>query len=170
MECPVCQRRDIPAEAQVCPQCDADLRGLRLVSEFKSTSVPVPVASARPAWPLVLVAVGLLGAGLLLGRGIAPADATTTSVVPVSAVAPGARDELQALRDSIRSLRANTAVAPGNAETRAFTYVVRRGDTLRGIAWRLYGRASLAERLQQENNISNPRRLPIGRRLRLFTL
>ncbi|QJX47827.1 LysM peptidoglycan-binding domain-containing protein [Hymenobacter taeanensis] len=120
-------------------------------------------------WPLVLAAFGLLGGGLIVGWGLAPAISTSPPVAVSNIVTSAANTQLQALRDSLQILKARSAASPGAAPTE-FTYVVRRGDTLRGIAWRLYGRAALASRLQQENNIHDPRRLPIGRRLRLFTL
>jgi hypothetical protein len=169
MTCPVCQRRDLPAEISVCPQCDADLSGMQLVAELQAVSAQPLTVVASPsrlrAWgPLAVGAVALLGSGLLIGKGIGsanPPSIVSTTVVapkpePIPPVAAAPTSPIQSTAES---------VAP-EAEAGAFTYVV----TLRGIAWRLYGKASMADRLGKENGIKEPRRLAIGRRLRVFSI
>ncbi|GAA3984661.1 hypothetical protein GCM10022407_32080 [Hymenobacter antarcticus] len=77
-------------------------------------------------------------------------------------------------RDSLASLRQQITATQnpkqGKNAASGFVYVVRKGDTLNGIAWRLYGRAELAEQLRQLNQIADPRKLPIGKSLRLVTI
>lgn len=176
MDCPVCLRRDLPAEALACPQCDANLRGLRLLAIARvPKEAPIADSPSGFKWPMALAAVVLLAGGVLLGRGL---TATPPVITPsLGAVKPASIKvndvmalNLAAARDSIRALQGGATNASPGRQTGTFTYVVRRGDTLRGIAWRLYGRAALAEKLQAENGIADPRRLQIGRKLRLFSI
>ena len=174
MTCPVCERQNIPAEAAACPQCDTDLRGLRLITAMRAavpTTIALPAADppARPWWPLAAGAAVLLCGGLLLGRGLAPAPnaaITPPAVGPLTTAAPN-RATIQELRDTIETLRKQQNEPPAVVTGNGFAYVVRRGDTLRRISWRLYGRTSLASRLQAENRIDDPRRLAIGQKLHL---
>ena len=167
MDCPVCLRRDLPADALTCPQCDANLRGLRLLAVARvPKEAPVAESPAGFKWPMALAAVVLLAGGLLLGRGLTATPPVITPPLGAVKPAPVTFSDVMALnlaaaRDSIRALQ-------GGAGT--FTYVVRRGDTLRSIAWRLYGRAALAEKLQAKNGITDPHRLQIGRKLLLFSI
>ena len=166
MDCPVCLRRDLPADALTCPQCDANLRGLRLLAVARLKGAPIADGPAGFKWPMLLAAVVLLAGGLLLGRGLTATPPVITPPLGAVKPAPVTVSDVMALnlaaaRDSIRELQ-------GGAGT--FTYVVRRGDTLRSIAWRLYGRAALAEKLQAKNRITDPRRLQIGRKLLLFSI
>jgi nucleoid-associated protein YgaU len=161
MTCPVCERSGLTADLSSCPRCDADLRGLRLVAALQA----VPPAPPRHWGWLAGVAVALLGGGWLLGHGLnRPAPDITASVATETVP----RMALVAARDSLRLRLVAPPVVPPVAPT--FTYVVRRGDTLRGIAWRLYGRAGLAGRLQTDNSVTEPKRLQIGQRLRVFAL
>lgn len=176
MDCPVCLRRDLPAEALACPQCDANLRGLRLLAVARvPKEAPIDVSPSGFKWPMAFAAVALLTGGLLLGRGLTATPPVITPPLSAVKLAPTKADDVMALnlasaRDSIRALQGGAANASPGRQTGTFTYVIRRGDTLRGIAWRVYGRAALAEKLQAENGIANPRRLQIGRKLRLFSI
>lgn len=176
MDCPVCLRRDLPAEALACPQCDANLRGLRLLAVAQVTKeAPIAVSPSGFKWPMALAAVVLLAGGLLLGRGLTATPPVITPPLGSVNTAPVKANDIKAInlaaaRDSIRALQGGAASALTGRQTGTFTYVVRRGDTLRGIAWRLYGRAALAEKLQVENGIADPRRLQIGTKLRLFSI
>lgn len=173
MTCPVCQRRDLPAEISVCPQCDADLSGMQLVAELQAVSAqPLTVVASPPrlrAWgPLAVGAVALLGSGLLIGKGISSAN--PPSIVSTTVVAPKPEPIPPVPVAPASSVQSTTESVAPEPDAGAFTYVVRRGDTLRGIAWRLYGKASMADRLGKENGIKEPRRLAIGRRLRVFSI
>jgi len=144
---------------------------MQLVAALQAAATQ-PVAEVAPpprmrSWaPLTVGGIMLLGGGLLLGRGIGPATPVPTTLPTVISPPPRVTASVIAKDSTIQ------AVAPALSEAASgtFTYVVRPGDTLRGIAWRLYGKASLAERLGKDNGITEPRRLPVGRRLRVFSI
>lgn len=131
------------------------------------------VTRSQPWGLLSLAAVALLGGGLALGRGLSLGGLgnSTSSVSPTTGLTTkpdvALATALVAARDSVRTIMRETTPSP-HAGT--FTYVVRRGDTLRGIAWRLYGRAGLWEQLGKANHISDPHRLPVGKHLQLLNL
>ena len=66
---------------------------------------------------------------------------------------------------------AQTSAAPSDSRTAAsvetLDYVVRRGDTLIDLATAYMNRPLDYRRVQRENRVANPRRLPIGRTLAL---
>jgi len=186
MDCPVCLRLNVPSDLLACPQCDTDLQGLRLLENLRisatqpallpsSTNTTAPTAAKRPAWTLpTVVGLMMLAIGVVTGQigflpnALAPAKPVVAEALPdalsVSAVY---KDSLVLLRRQITTIQ---GLKQGDKATSGFVYVVRQGDTLRGIAWRLYGRAELAEQLRELNQIADPRRLPVGKPLRLMSI
>ena len=184
MDCPVCQRQNVPPEFSACPQCDTDLRGLRLLESLRisaaqlapsSPSISVQTAAKRPAWVLpALVGAMMLTVGVVAGRiGIWPSNPLPPTQIAAEAL-PDVQSASAVYKDSLALLRQQIAATrnlkQGEKGESGFVYVVRKGDTLHGIAWHLYGRAELAEQLGQLNQIADPRRLPIGKSLRLMSI
>jgi nucleoid-associated protein YgaU len=116
----------------------------------------------------------MLCAGLVAGRWSLSTAAPTVSKTSDAGISPATHSTVAVYQDSLLALRqqlaANKELHTNATPGSGFMYVVRRGDTLRGIAWRLYGRVELAEQLGQLNQIADPRRLPIGKRLRLLSI
>lgn len=184
MDCPVCQRQNVPPEFSGCPQCDTDLRGLRLLESLRISaaqpvtsppSISVRPAAKRPAWVLpALLGVVMLTVGVVAGRiGALPNTPSPASQNAAQAL-PDTQSASAVYKDSLALLHQQIAaiqtLKQGEKAASGFVYVVRKGDTLNGIAWRLYGRAELAEQLRQLNQIADPRRLPIGKSLRLMSI
>jgi nucleoid-associated protein YgaU len=57
------------------------------------------------------------------------------------------------------------SLTPSAAGTAGRTYVVRNGDTLRGLALKFYGDASLVDLIAQANHITDPTRVYQGMEL-----
>ncbi len=195
MTCPVCHTQGLASTDANCRQCNADFRGLHLLTQLENhfgiqeeTHSAAQLETRRTAQRAVQTARrwgGLAGlVGLLLAAGILIRQQFTSTVTPVVAAAmvPQQRydslvSHLAAMQRPVAAASVETAVPPpapaaepATTDDATYTYVVRRGDTLRRIAWQLYGRSSLAPRLQALNGIADPRRLQIGQRLRVFTI
>lgn len=194
MDCPVCHTQGLAATDATCRQCNADFSGLRLLAQlekqlstqeeaqratlFEEQRTAQRAVQTARRWGALAGLVGLLlAAGVLLRQRPVP---PLTPVVVAAVVPPHRYDsvvsQLSELPHPAAAPTAAAAPLPVSAEElttadgATYTYVVRRGDTLRRIAWRLYGRSSLAPRLQALNHIADPRRLQIGQRLRVFTI
>lgn len=64
------------------------------------------------------------------------------------------------------SNRKKTTTKKTATRTKTKIYVVKQGDTLWGIAYKLFGDGSKWRQLADDNGIKNPRKLPTGKRLK----
>lgn len=129
-----------------------------------------PRRGPRILWGRVLLLGAFLILAFLLGR------ATAGSGVPQERV-DALRAQLAEMEDEIARLEAAQEAEPSPEPTteptpdetapvsEGETYVVGRGDTLRGIAEDFYGNAALDDCIAEANGIDEPEALSVGTEL-----
>lgn len=132
LTCPVCDRPGNQTDR--CPNCDAGLEDLRLLSGLSPLDVTATAGPAeRSGSPVIWTAVvGALGLAIGFGLPRAPLPSPAPSAQPVMTNVP----------------RIQPAPAPLQVE--GFRYRVRPGDSLWRIAERLYGDGNLYPLLRAE--------------------
>ena len=129
-------------------------------------------ASDRPPrvlWGRVVALAVFLALAFWLGRSTAPGDAGA-DLAGVQQDLEDARAEIDDLEQQLaagaeeptpQATAESTPLATGEEQS----YVVKEGDTLRGIAIKFYGDPALASLIMEANGIDDAQQLSIGQEL-----
>lgn len=153
--CQVCQHPNI--EDNTCPNCETDLTLIRMLIELPAQDESALSPSAiSPAYPRRKQALLFLLAGLILGIIGSFAFSTYSSSPPQ--LAARSTSMLPALDPSLTLIASSPSITPPEpgieaspATCTGFRYIVRPGDSLTLIAWRLYGDADRWVRIAEVN-------------------
>ena len=129
-----------------------------------------PKTGNKVLWGRVLALAVALFLAFLLGRGTAPSSGVSASRVEAL---QDEIDQLQKENDDLQSLLAEPSPSPTTIDTtdevvppgEGETYVVERGDTLRGIAETFCGDASFDDVIAEANDIQDAGALSVGMEL-----
>ena len=129
-------------------------------------------ASDRPPrvlWGRVVALVVFLALAFWLGRSTAP-ESPGAELARVEDQLEDARVEIDDLQEQLSAAAENPTPEPTAESTplatgEEQTYVVKSGDTLRGIAEKFYGDAALASLIMEANDITDAQQLSIGQEL-----
>lgn len=129
-----------------------------------------PRRGPKILWGRLLLLGVFLILAFLLGRATAGSGVPQERVDALRAQIAERDDEiarLQAAQETETSPEPTTTPTPEPtaAVPEGETYVVRRGDTLRGIAEDFYGNASLDDCIAEANGIDDPEALSVGAEL-----
>ena len=127
-------------------------------------------------WGRIIALAALALVAFWLGRSSASGSASETELTETKTRLQQAQGEIDDLEAQLRALNAAegaeegspspspeaTEAAAGGEEQ---TYVVKSGDTLRGIAQRFYCDASLDDVIAEANGIDDPAELSVGAEL-----
>lgn len=127
----------------------------------------------RILWGRVIALLAIVVLAFVLGRATAGSGASQAEIDRLEDEVADLTAENQELQEANAALLEPTpeptftepAVTAGEGEDRF--YVVKEGDTLRGIAIRFYGDPSLDDLIAEANDISDPTQLSVGTRLRI---
>lgn len=137
-----------------------------------------PGAGVRVLWGrLIALGVALLLA-FVAGRASAPEGVSPREVDTAREQLAAARAEIERLKTRAATTEPAATASPTptptatsspspspTAQGREQVYVIQPGDTLRGIAVKFYGDASLATLIAQANNIQDPAKIRAGQKL-----
>lgn len=127
-----------------------------------------PRPGGKILWGRVLALAIALFLAFLLGRSTAPTGvdpSRLTSLQKENDELTQENDDLEALltEPTPEATETETAEEPAEEEEpEGQTYVVKRGDTLRGIAQTFCGDPSFDDAIADYNDIADPTSLPIG--------
>ena len=124
-------------------------------------------------WGRIIALAALALVAFWLGRSTAAGSASEKELADTKARLEEAQTEIDDLEAQLRALNAaegaeaatpsptpDTTEAAGGGEEQ--TYVVKSGDTLRGIAQRFYCDSSLDDVIAEANDIADPTELSVG--------
>lgn len=131
---------------------------------------------ARVLWGRVITLGVVLILVFLFGRSTAPEGVPRSELDDVRGQLASARAQIERLQAQPQAEPTPTPgtspaasptpqTSPAAAQTEQRSYTVRSGDTLRGIAQRMYGNANLASFLAEANGITDPTKLQVGKTL-----
>jgi hypothetical protein len=130
-----------------------------------------PRGRPKVLWGRVVALSLVLIFAFWLGRASAPDGVNQSEIDRLEAELADANEEIDGLRAELQtqpepetSPTAESTPDDG-AAAEGDTYVVERGDTLRGVAERFYDDASLAECIQEANGIDDAGQLSVGMEL-----
>ncbi len=130
-----------------------------------------PRPGGKILWGRVLALAVALFLAFLLGRGTAPSSGAPASRIEAL---QDEIDQLQKENDDLQGLLAEPSPSPTTIDTtdneddtavQGETYVVERGDTLRGIAETFCGDASFDDVIAEANGIEDAGQLSVGAEL-----
>ncbi len=122
----------------------------------------------RVLWGRVVVLFVFLLVAFLIGRwttGGSDDAELRAQLTEARAEIDELEQQLQAVEEQPAPVVTETAEAtetPAAQETQEQTYIVKAGDTLRGIATRFYGDPALADLIMEANGIEDPEALGVG--------
>ena len=123
----------------------------------------------RVLWGRVLALIVFLALAFWLGRSSAP-ESSDTELTRVQGELQDAQDEIDDLEQQLAAEDENASPQPTAESTPVTTgeeqtYVVKQGDTLRGIAIKFYGDPALASLIMEANGIEDAQSLSVGAEL-----
>lgn len=125
----------------------------------------------RVLWGRVIALVVFLGLAFWLGRSTAGSQESSEELQAALQRAEQAESEIDDLQAQIAAQAETEPTPEATAEStpgatgEEQTYVVRSGDTLRGIAQKFYGDSSLEDIIAEANGIDDPTELRVGAEL-----
>jgi LysM repeat protein len=130
-----------------------------------------PRSGSKVLWGRILALAIALFLAFLLGRSTAPKGIPESRLKSVQ----DQNEELSQENEDLQALLAEPSASPSASDTPADdtsepaaggeTYVVEKGDTLRGIAQTFCGDPSLDDLIAEANDIADPANLPVGTEL-----
>lgn len=169
MKCPVCQAPDLPDDQKQCAQCGSDLQAFHLTRKIeKSNKNRLGFGLAASLLFLALLVVWVF-TGL-------PGQSANNELLPEDIVeSAGLQEEvsqLQAtneeLNKKLEQLNQQMATMVPKPPERSKEYVVRNGESLFGIARKVYGNGFRYEDLARDNGIKHPERIRTGQKLTIY--
>lgn len=171
MNCPVCEKSDIPdfiREPTVCPQCNSDLKAFMLLNQLEVEVTQQTInqtpdeGSTSPTnvyWKWLIPAIII---GLLAGRYLWPVtnDLEQRTIVQL-------RDSLAILHQLSTKQAVTPSVSQPGVSASETLYVIQKGDYLSKIAQRFYKSRQLYNRIAQDNGIRNVNKIKAGDTLRI---
>jgi LysM repeat protein len=126
-------------------------------------------ARGRILWGRIIALVVALVLAFLFGRATAGGGGSVSanSYARVQRELAAARAQLAGRPAENNATATSPSPEPSTSATteESRTYVVKSGDTLRGIATKFYGDASLADLIAQANHITDPTVISAGTKL-----
>ena len=125
-----------------------------------------PRSGSKVLWGRIVALAVALFLAFLLGRSTAPKGIPTSRVDRLEEEV----SQLEKENDDLRAVLAEPTASPSGSETpvddaktqEGETYIVEKGDTLRGIAETFCGDPSFDDLIAEANDISDPENLPVG--------
>ncbi len=169
MKCPVCQADGLPDELDQCPQCESRLDVFHLtrrIAQARNRLFSITVVMA-----IVLVAVILYW--LLSAPGTKPPEnPAVDAAISENASLKAELNKVNGERDRLLKEVAALKQAPANNEEtpakRTKEYVVQNGETLFGIARKVYGNGFRYKDLARDNNLQDPSHIYTGQKLIIY--
>lgn len=138
LTCPVCDRPKI--EGDICPNCETDLSLIRKLTELPYSPVATPLPQKSPAIAFWFP-IGITILVLLLGIGLGAVGNSFYVQQKDAAVSTVSSPVETSIQSSEISEPPNVMNIPQTCS--GFYYIVRRGDSLSGIATQFYGDGNL---------------------------
>lgn len=176
MNCPVCEKSGIPDERKNCPQCNADLEIFQMTRKLDQTSKN---RLGYGVFASVLFAILLIA---WIFTGFVGQSADTENVQTSQLENARLKTEIQKMKTDLKKMKAEKKIlAKENVsltqkvaeiqkeqEKRVKEYTVKNGETLFGIARKVYGSGFRYVDLARENNLDDPTSIKAGQTLIIY--
>jgi cell division protein FtsB len=170
MECPVCHREGLPDDAVTCPHCQSDLEAFYLSGKIHKTSKNRLIFGYIISALFIIVLVAWILT--CLGK-FGQSQETDESIV---------KDEVERLQKEVAELKkqnetlvVRNKVLTGKVnakiekdDKKESTYMIHEGETLFGIAKKIYGNGYKYKDIAKDNNIQNPDMIIAGQKLIIY--
>jgi len=170
MECSVCHADGLAEDALKCTHCQSDLEAFKLSNEIHKTSKNRLIFGYIISALFIIVLIAWILT--CLGK-FGQSPKTDESIV---------KDEVERLQKEVAELKKQneTLVVRNNVLTgkvnakieeedrKESTYVVCEGETLFGIAKKIYGNGYKYKDIAKDNNIENPDMIVAGQKLIIY--
>jgi cell division protein FtsB len=167
MTCPVCQSSGLPDDVKKCPQCDSDLEAFHMTRKMEGVS--------RNRLSFAVVASLLFIVVVILWLITGMSGKTSDEPPPETADIAAQKEEMKKMsnRNAVlikenEDLKTQIANMKTEKKNRKKEYVVREGETLFGIARRVYGNGFKYVDLARDNNIEEPEKILTGQKLIIY--
>lgn len=164
MECPVCKKSGLSEDVFTCPECKSDLSVLQTFGKVRKTSRTRLILAIVLGIVLLLVVVAWIiswpSAGSEEDVRIAAAEeqVATPDETRRTAGLEQLREENARLKRELEELQAKEEAS----------YTINYGETLFGIARKIYGNGFKYRDIAEINNIENPDSITAGRKLTIY--
>ena len=166
MICPVCKASSLPVELQKCPQCESDLGAFALTRHIDKKS------KSRLNLIIILSALVLVVVVLWLLTGRAGPGIDNSALEELQAEKEALQSEMEAVKSmNVRLFNENSKLKeaaskkPVKPEKKTREYTVQSGESLYGIARKVYGDGDRYVDLMRDNNITDPAAIKVGQKL-----
>ena len=169
MNCPVCQASGLPDELDKCPRCESDLEVFQMTSRIaKSRNNLVTVTVI-----LSILVIAVLLFWLLSGQGSPPAEdqaaqAAISENASLKAELQKVSGEKDKLLQEVSQLKQDAASVKQDTVKRKKEYIVQNGETLFGIARKVYGNGFRYVDLARDNDLEHPEHIVTGQKLIIY--
>jgi len=186
MICPVCQQSNIPALATVCPSCDANLLGIKLLDALEEKYVETVKAKVALEGEQVqkkieyqqvlkkkssrirnLFFLLFLLPILYYFFGRTKPKTITPSVVQVTDSLDSYKKELTEKELALETLNQQLIAIRSTQHVREIQYVVKEGDRLYDLGVLFYNDTTAWHQIAVDNNIYDVKGLPVGDTLQI---
>lgn len=167
MTCPVCQSSGLPDDINKCPQCESDLEAFymtRKIDRLSNNRLTFGIVAS-----ILFIAVLILWfiTGMLGKTAEEPPEEKAVVYVQPDDLKK-LEDQNTNLKNENEDLKKQMAALKTEKEKRKKEYVILEGETLFGIARRVYGNGFKYVDLAKENNIQDPAKILAGQKLIIY--
>ena len=167
MNCPVCQAKGLPDELKKCPQCESDLEVFQLtrkIARGRNTLLSITIITA-----ILLIAVLLywLLSGTIGSIDTEEIDRLKMENANLKEALENVNTEKARLLKEVETLKQEAVMEEEEPRKRVEEYTVREGESLYGIARKVYGNGFRYIDLARDNNIKDPDRIQAGQKLKI---
>ncbi len=167
MECPVCNKKDLPDDETRCPNCNADLEALQVSKKInKDSRNRLSFGIIMSVLFLAVLVIWILTGMTQKEPNATPAESTVTE--DVSSELSNVKMQNETLRTENKNLKQQLAELQKQKAERTKEYVVQNGESLYLIARKIYGNGYKYIDLAKDNNISNPDQIQTGQTLIIY--